>query len=223
MKVILNKMLKQKIIRPSQSCFSSPIVLVSKKCGALRMCVDYRELNKITVRDNYPLPLIEDQIDRLHNKKYSSCLDLKDGFHHVRVADESVKYTSFVTPMGQFEFLRMPFGLKNAPSVFQRYINAMFRPLIDSNEVHIYMDDIMIATSTVGEHIQVLCKVFAVIRDNALKLKLSKCKFLFEKVDYLGYQVSQAGIQPNSGNIEAIEGFPVSKNTRDVHSFCGLA
>lgn len=222
-KIMLNTLLEQKVIRPSNSPFSSPIVLVKKKCGSTRMCVDYRELNKITLRDNYPLPLIEDQIDSLHGKKYYSCLDLQDGFYHVPVAAESVKYTSFVTPLGQFEFLRMPFGLKNAPSVFQRYINSIFRPLIDANKILIYMDDILIATTTMDEHLNILSEVFALIRKHCLKLKLKKCRFLFEEIDYLGYRVNAAGIQPNPSHLEAIEHFPVPKNSRDVHSFLGLA
>lgn len=220
---ILERLLKQGVIRPSHSPYSSPVVLVKKKCGALRMCVDYRALNKITARDNYPLPLIEDQIDSLHQKRYFTCLDLKDGFHHVRVAAGSVKYTSFVTPLGQYEFLRMPFGLRNAPSVFQRYINSIFRPLIDAKKILIYMDDILIATVTLDEHLQILKEVFAVIKENSLTLKLSKCKFLFEEIDYLGYRINKEGIQPNPRNVEAIKGFPVPKNSRDVHSFLGLA
>lgn len=219
---ILDGLLAQKIIRPSHSEFSSPIVLARKKDGSVRMCVDYREVNKVTVRDNYPLPLIEDQIDMLHGKRFFTCLDLKDGFHHVRMSEESIKYTSFVTPLGQFEYLRMPFGLKNAPSVFQRFINTIFRQLIDSNKVQIYMDDILVATTTIDEHIHILSEVFELIKQSSLSLNLNKCKFLFEEIDYLGYRVSAAGIRPNPQNIEAVEGFPVPKNTRDVRSFLGL-
>lgn len=222
-KTILDRMLDQGVIQPSSSAYSSPIVLIKKKCGATRLCVDYRALNKITLRDNYPLPLIEDQIDSLHNKNFFSCLDLKDGFHHVRVAKDSVKFTAFVTPLGQFEFLRMPFGLRNAPSVFQRFINNIFRPLIDANKILIYMDDILVATSTIEEHLKILAEVFKVIRENSLQLKLSKCKFLFEEIDYLGYRVNREGIQPNRQNLETIKGFPIPKNARDVHSFLGLA
>lgn len=220
---ILAKLLDDKVIRPSHSPYSSPIVLVKKKCGSVRMCVDYRTLNKVTERDNYPLPLIEDQIDRLNGKKIFSCLDLKDGFFHVPMAPESVKLTSFVTPLGQFEYVRMPFGLKNAPSVFQRFVNTIFRPLVDSNKILIYMDDIMVATETVEEHEMILSDVFAIIKQHSLQLKLSKCKFFFEEIDYLGYRIHNSDIQPNPANIEAIERFPVPKNARDVHSFLGLA
>lgn len=186
------------------------------------MCVDYRQLNKLTARDNYPLPLIEEQLDLLCNKSYFSCLDLKDGFHHVNMSAESIPLTSFVTPHGQFEYLRMPFGLKNAPSVFQRYINSLFRHLIDSKKILLYMDDIMVATSNLEEHIGVLTEVFHVIRNHGLKLRLTKCKFFQETVDYLGYHVDSQGIKPNVENLEAVRGFPVPTNTRDVHSFLGL-
>lgn len=221
-KVILDDLLAKNIIRSSQSPYSSPIVPVPKKNGELRMCVDYRALNKLTTRDNYPLPLIEDQMDLLYGKTFFSCLDLQDGFHHVSMFPESIPLTSFVTPHGQYEYLRMPFGLKNAPSVFQRYINSLFRHLIDSNKILLYMDDIMVATDNLEDHLSVLKDVFEVIRQNGLKLRLAKCKFFLQEVDYLGYRVNSNGIKPNQENIDAVRGFPTPKNVRDVHSFLGL-
>jgi len=122
---ILDRLLQKEIIQPSESEYASPIVLVKKKNNEYRLCVDYRVLNKVTIRDNYPLPLIEDQLEILRNKKYFSLLDLKDGFHHIDVKKESVKYTSFVTPLGQFEYKKMPFGLKTAPSKFQKFVNTV--------------------------------------------------------------------------------------------------
>lgn len=220
-RVILDDLLEQKVIRPSQSQYCSPIVLVKKKDG-IRMCVDYRTLNKHTVRDNYPLPVIEDQMDLLSNKRYFSCLDLKSGFHHVSMAEDSVPLTAFVTPHGQFEYLRMPFGLKNAPSVFQRFINAIFRSLIDNNKIMIYMDDIMVATDTLEGHFEILEEVFQLIKQHGLQLKMSKCKFFLQEVDYLGYRVDSRGIRPNPENLEAVRGFPMPNNVRDVHSFLGL-
>ncbi|XP_015437583.1 PREDICTED: uncharacterized protein LOC107192764 [Dufourea novaeangliae] len=127
---ILDDLCEQKIIRPSNSPYASPIVLVRKKNGELRLCIDYRELNKITIKDNFPAPFIDDCLDQLRGRKYFSKLDLKNGFHHVKVSESCIKYTSFVTPLGQFEYLRMPFGLTNAPRVFQRYINSIFSDLV---------------------------------------------------------------------------------------------
>lgn len=219
---ILNDLLSNNIIRPSQSQFSSPIVLVKKKNGDVRMCIDYRTLNKQTLRENYPLPLIEDQLVKLHNKKYFSCLDLKNGFYHVKMSTESIHLTSFVTPHGQFEFTKMPFGLRNAPSIFQRFINSIFRELIDSNEIMLYMDDIMVATNDLEENVHILEKVFCLIRQFGLTLNLAKCKFFVDEVNYLGYRVDSRGIRPNPENIEAVKGYPTPKNIRDVHSFVGL-
>lgn len=124
----------QGIIRPSSSDYASPVVLVKKKNGTHRLCVDYRLLNKKIVRDRYPLPLIEDQLDRLQSAKICSTLDLKNGFFHVPIDPSSIKYTAFIVPDGQFKFLRVPFGLCNSPSVFQRYVNAIFPDAIRMND-----------------------------------------------------------------------------------------
>lgn len=156
LRVILDELLEKGYIRDSNSEFASPIVLTEKKNGKLRLCVDYRVLNKITARDNYPMPLVEDQLAIVGNKKYFSLLDLKDGFHHVRVAEESIKYTSFVTPLGQYEWLRMPFGLRTAPATFQRYINLVLIEFTRAGDIAIYMDDILVATETIERHLEIL-------------------------------------------------------------------
>lgn len=161
-------------------------------------------------------------MDLLYRKRYFSCLDLKNGFYHVQMSPESVGLTSFVTPHGQFEFLRMPFGLRNGPSVFQRFIYSIFRQLIDANKILVYMDDIMVATYNIDEHLLVLREVFELIKTHGLKLKMEKCKFFQEKINYLGYRVDSGGITPNPENLEAVRGFPIPKNSRDVHSFLGL-
>lgn len=221
---ILDELLDQGVIRPSHSPYSSPIVLVRKKNSSnLRMCVDYRRLNKLSARDNYPLPLIEDQMDQLNNKTYFSCIDLKNGFHHVAMETKSIPLTSFVTPHGQFEYMRMPFGLKIAPSVFSRYIYSIFRSLIDTNKILVYMDDIMVATENIHEHITILREVFELIDRHKLKLKLEKCKFFVREIDYLGYRVDSNGILPNPENIDAVRGFPQPTNVHEVHSFLGLS
>ena len=126
MRVIIDDLLAEGIIRESNSPYSSPIVLVGKKSGSYRLCVDYRELNKITIKDNFPTPLIDDQLDRLKNKKIYTSLDLKNGFHHVRMNEESVQYTSFVTPLGQYEYLKMPFGLTNSHECLIVLFNSFF-------------------------------------------------------------------------------------------------
>lgn len=163
LQVLLNNLLEDGTIRESTSPYASPIVLCRKKDGNLRLCIDYRELNKIIIKDNFPTPIIDDYLDRLREKKIYSTLDLKNGFHHnIRMAESSIKYTAFVTPMGQFEYLKMPFGLTNAPRVFQRYIYRLFKPMIAKNKVTIYMDDILIATEDMNEHLDILCEMFEI-------------------------------------------------------------
>jgi len=220
---ILDDLLERGIIRKSVSEYASPIVLTRKKTGEIRMCVDYRALNKVLVRDNYPLPLIDDQLDALRGKCFYSSLDLKDGFYHVVMASESVRYTSFVTPLGQFEFLRMPFGLKIGPQLFQRFINEALSELIKRGDVVVYMDDILVATESLESHIEVLKEVFTVLVSNKLELKLGKCAFLYTEVEYLGYKVSKRRIQPTDRGIAAVQNFPEPKTTKEVHSFVGLA
>lgn len=210
------------MIRPSNSPYASAIVLVKKKSGKIRMCVDYRALNKLTVRDNYPLPLIEDCIDYLQNKRFFSVLDLKSGFHQVQMDPESVKFTAFVTPFGQYEYLKMPFGLKNAPAVFQRFINGIFRDMIDDRRIIVYMDDILIATENFDEHKRLVREVLERINLRALELNIDKCKFGFAEIDYLGYSVTSSGIRPNNSHIKSIQNFPVPTNAKQLQSCIGL-
>lgn len=216
------EMIGEGIITPSDSPYASAIVLVKKKDGSTRMCVDYRALNKLTVRDNYPLPLIDDCVEYLGGKKFFSLLDLKSGFHQVRVSERSRKYTAFVTPQGQYEYRRMPFGLKNAPAVFQRFVNRVFRDFISSGEIIIYMDDILLATGTWEEHKDLLRRVLRRLASRGLLLNLKKCKFGCEELDYLGYAVSAGGIRPSEGHIEAIRRYPVPGNARELRSCIGL-
>lgn len=219
---IINGLVAEGVIRPSHSEYASPIVLVKKKSGELRMCVDYRELNKITKRDNFPLPLIEDCVDYLANKKIFSVLDLKSGFHHVRLSDDSVKYTSFVVPDGQWEYLKCPFGLRNAPSVFQRFINRILRDFIDEGLIVVYLDDILIASVNFENHLIILKRVLQRLSEFNVELQLSKCLFAYSEVEYLGLIASGKGVRPGNAKTLAIEKFPVPKNSKETHSFVAL-
>jgi len=162
--------LADKIIRPSNSPYASAVVLVKKKDGNIRMCVDYRGLNKKTVRDDFPLPLIEDCLEYLEGKSVFSVIDPKSGFHHIGVEEESVKYTSFVTPDGQFEYLRMPFGLNNGPAVFQRFISHVLSELVRNRQIVVYMDDIILASNTVDEHQKVLATLLNILVKFSLEI-----------------------------------------------------
>lgn len=215
-------MLERKIIRPSILNFSSPIVLTKKKNGTYRLCVDYRSLNKITIKDRYPLPLIDDQIDRLANSCYFTSLDLRDGFHQITVDENSIKFTSFVTPEGQYEYLKMPFGLANALAAFQRYINTIFQPLLEEEKILLYLDDILIATKTIEDNLKILIEILQLLAKHKLELKFCKWFFLKEEIEYLGYIISSKGITSNKANIEAIHNFPQPKKVRQVQSYLGL-
>ncbi|GBN50500.1 Retrovirus-related Pol polyprotein from transposon 297, partial [Araneus ventricosus] len=146
--------LEQGIVEPCSSEYSSPVVIVRKKDGTPRVCIDYRKLNKVVVKDRFPLPLIEDILDRLQGSRVFSTIDLKNAFFHVDVNKDSRKYTSFVTHEGQYQFLKVPFGLCNSPAVFQRYINTIFRPLINDGIILPYLDDIIILSSSFEEGIE---------------------------------------------------------------------
>lgn len=221
--VILDDLVKEGTIRESASPYASPIVLVRKKNGNLRLCIDYRELNKVTIKDNFPTPMIDDHLDRLKNKKIYSSLDLKNGFHHIRMAESSIKYTAFITPMGQFEYLKMPFGLTNAPRVFQRYIHNIFRSMITENKILIYMDDILVATEGIEEHFNILREVFEIAQQHKLRFREDKCFFLYNEITYLGYLINENGIQPSVENVESIIHYPIPRNVKEVQRFIGLA
>ena len=150
------------------------------------MCIDYREINKVTIRDNFPLPLIDDCLDFMSGKVWFTLLDLKDGFNQCSMDEASIPYTSFVTPHGQYEYLKMPFGLKNAPSNFQRFVYNIFRDLIDAEKIIVYIDDILIASESFETHINILKEVLERIYETGLELKLKKCKFAYREIDYLG-------------------------------------
>lgn len=167
--------------------------------------------------------MIEDHLDRLRGKRIFSTLDLRNGFHHVRMAESSSKYTAFITPMGQFEYVKMPFGLTNAPRVFQRYIYTIFKPLIEKDKVLVYMDDILVATSEMEEHLKILGEVFEIARLHKLQFQLNKCSFLCNKIVFLGYSIDQDGIQPSDANIEAVANYPVPRNAKEIQRFLGLA
>jgi hypothetical protein len=220
---IIDELLTENIIRPSNSPYSSPIVLVKKKSKGFRLCVDYRELNKIIVKDNFPAPLIDDQLDRLKDKKIFTSLDLKDGFHHVRMNESSIPYTAFVTPIGQYEYLRMPFGLSNSPRVFNRYIRFIFHDLISRGDLLVYLDDMLIATRSFPEHFKILSEVFCLAAKHKLRFNFDKCSFGYCEVEYLGYIVNEHGIRPSTKHIDAMLTYPTPKNQKQVRQFLGLA
>jgi hypothetical protein len=186
------------------------------------MCVDYRELNSHTIKDRYPLPLIDDQLDRLGNGKFFTSLDLASGFHQIPISDESIEKTGLITPDGHYDYLRMPFGLANAPAVFQRALLNASGALKDSIAV-VYLDDILISSATVGEGLEFLQLILEALKVAGFSLNISKCKFLQSSVKYLGREISSGGIRPDADKVRALVSFPIPTNPKQVRQFMGLA
>ena len=214
------------VIKPSSSPWASPIVLVRKKDGTLRFCVDYRKLNSVTKDDIFPLPRIDDLLDQLGQAKYFTTLDLASGYWQIPVHYQSQEKTAFITHQGLFEFRVMPFGLKNAPAAFQRLMQTVLRDLNPGDGpdfVSVYLDDILIFSQTLEDHFNHLQKVVQRIKEANLKLKPSKCHFLHQEIDYLGHVISAKGLKPNPKLTEVVQQFPVPKDIKGVRQFLGLS
>jgi hypothetical protein len=219
---LVNELLEHDIVTESDSCYASPVVLIKKKDKEYRLCVDYRALNKKTVKDSFPMSVIDDQLERLNGKKYFTSLDLKSGYYQIPVAKESRHLTAFVTPDGHYEYTRMPFGLVNAPAVFQHMINkALGKDRYDLAMP--YMDDILSPATTVDEGLEKLRKILGSLRAAKLTLNLKKCFFFQTSLNYLGYEVSNEGLRPGQKKIEAVASFPTPTNVHQVRQFVGLA
>ena len=222
----LAHMQEQGVIQPSSSPWASAIVLVRKKDGSLRICVDYRHLNSVTKSDTFPLPRIDDLLDQLGNSKYFTTLDLAAGYWQIRVADDSIEKTAFVTSNGLFEFRVMPFGLTNAPAVFQRLMQRVLSGLNKEEEpsfVVVYIDDILIFSRTMEEHLHHISLVLDRLQSAGLKLKASKCHFIRKQVEFLGHLITPRGLLPNPGKVSAVADFPVPSSVTQVRQFVGLA
>lgn len=223
----VSKMLEQGIIRPSNSPWSSPVWVVPKKLDASgkqkwRVVVDYRKLNELTVDDKYPLPNISDLLDQLGKCQYFTTLDLASGFHQIEIEPKDIPKTAFTVENGHFEFVRMPFGLKNAPSTFQRVMDNILMG-IQNERCLVYMDDIIVYSATIHEHIMRLTDVFKRLRKANLKIQPDKCEFLRKEVAYLGHLITKDGVKPNPQKIDCILNFPQPQNQKDIKSFLGLA
>lgn len=198
-------------------------MVVKKKDASLRVCIDYREINRVVVKDKYPLPLIEDQIDKLSKAKVFSTLDLKNGFFHVNVEKNSRKYTSLVIYNGQYQFLKTPFGFCNAPSVFQTFINCIFQKLMNDGIMTLYMDDIIILSADENEAVKNLTLVLKEASDYGLEITFKKCQFIKNKIEFLGQIIEKGNVYPSPEKVKAVQNFPEPKNVKNVQSFLGLS
>lgn len=222
----IKKMLDQNIIRPSNSPWSSPIWVVPKKIDSSgkqkwRVVVDYRKLNEKTINDKYPLPNITDLLDKLGRCHYFTTLDLASGFHQIEMEEQDIQKTAFNTENGHYEYLRMPFGLKNAPATFQRVMDNILRG-IQNEKCLTYLDDIIIFSTSLQEHLQSLKSVFQRLRESNFKIQLDKSEFLRKEVAYLGHIVTPEGVRPNPDKIYAIKQYPIPKTTKQIKGFLGL-
>ena len=222
MEEMVEKMLEQGVVEPSHSPWSSPVVLVEKKDGSKRFCVDYRRLNSVTKMDVFPLPRIDDTLDSLAQSKYFTTLDLASGFWQVKINPESQEKTAFATHSGLYEFRVMPFGLCNSPATFQRLMENVLAGLTKKSCM-VYIDDVLVIGRTFQEHLGNLREVFQRLRSAGLRLKLNKCLFAGSSVVYLGFVVSREGIAPDPLKVEAVRAFPQPHDVKSLRSFLGLA
>ncbi|GJT26861.1 putative reverse transcriptase domain-containing protein [Tanacetum coccineum] len=209
-------------IRPSSSPWGAPVLFVKKKDGSFRMCIDYRELNKLTVKNRYPLPRIDDLFDQLQGSSVYSKIDLRSGYHQLRVREEDIPKTAFRTRYGHYEFQVMPFGLTNAPAVFMDLMNRVCKPYLDKFVI-VFIDDILIYSKNKKEHEEHLKIILELLKKEELYAKFSKCEFWIPKVQFLGHVIDSEGIHVDPAKIESIKDWTSPKSPTEIRQFLGLA
>jgi hypothetical protein len=215
-------LLKHELIEPSFSPYGAPVLFVSKKDGFLRMCIDYRALNKITVKNKYPLPRIDQLLDSLAGAKIFTSLDLQSGYYQIRITPENVAKTAFRTPFGHYQFKVLSFGLTNAPATFQAAMNNMLRPHLNKFVV-VYIDYILKYSKSAEEHVKHVRQIFDLLRESKYHIKLKKCEFEQPEVKFLGHIVGAEGIKVDPAKVQAIQDWEPPTNVHGVRSFVGLA
>jgi hypothetical protein len=218
----LQELLKKGYICPSMSPWGAPILFVRKKDGTLKLCIEFIKLNKVSVKNKYPLPRIDNLFDQLKDAKIFSKIDLISGYHQVSIKEEDVNKSAFRTRYGHYEFTVVPFGLSNAPTVFMCLMNGVFREYLDKFVI-VFLDDILIYSKLEEEHEHHLRMVLQVLREHQLYAKLSKCSFYQKQIHYLGHIISRDVIAVDPNKIEAIREWSVPKNVTEVRSFMDLA
>jgi len=215
-------MLAKGIIQPNQSSFSSPILLVKKKSGAWRFCIDYRYLNALTLKSKFPIPVFDELMDELATAHWFSTLDLDSGYHQIRMKKGDEFKTAFQTHFGHFEFKVVAFGLCGAPGTFQGAMNSTLAPLLRKC-VLVFFDDILVYSSSFEEHLSHLRQVLQLLAQDKWQVKLSKCSFAQQQLAYLGHIISGQGVATDPAKISAIVDWPVPPSIKELRSFLGLA
>jgi transposase InsO family protein len=221
----LKQLLDSSVIKKSQSPWASNIVLVRKKDKSLRLCVDYRQLNERTIKDAYALPRIEELLDNLGGNTFYSVLDMKSGYYQVGLEEEHKAYTAFtVGPLGLFEYNRLPFGLSNAPATYQRLMEECLEGIHDGDEqfCQIYLDDVIVASTSFDQHLEHLKRVFNRFRQAQMKLSPKKCNLFQDKVCYVGHTVSAKGIEANQDKVDKIRNWPTPLNVNELRTYLGF-
>lgn len=218
----IDKMLDLGVIRPSKSPWSSPFVMVKKKNGEMRFCFDGRKLNSVTKRDAYPLPFVNDILNKLRDAKFLSSIDLKKAFWQIPLEPESCEKTAFTVPRrGLFEFTVLPFGLHNSPQTLQRLMDTLLGPRFDN--VFVYLDDIIVASPTIEDHLDTLRRLGECLEEAGLSINFEKCEFCKSSLTYLGYVVDEGGLRTDPNKVKAIVEFPIPRTTTEIKRFLGMA
>ncbi|GJY14659.1 putative reverse transcriptase domain-containing protein [Tanacetum coccineum] len=217
-----NVLLEKGFIRPSSSPWGAPVLFVKKKDGSFRMCIDYRELNKLTVKNRYPLPRIDDLFDQLQGSSVYSKIDLRSGYHQLRIKEEDIPITAFRTRYGHFEFQVMPFGLTNAPAVFMDLMNRVCKPYLDKFVI-MFIDDILVYSKEEEEHGKHLKIILELLKKERLYAKFLKCDFWLDSVQFLGHVIDRSGVHVDPAKIKAIKSWAAPTTPMEVRQFLGLA
>jgi hypothetical protein len=218
----LKKLLEQGFVRPGASPWGSPVLFMEKKDDTKRMCIDYRTLNSMTIKNKYPLSRIKDLLDRLKKAKFFSKIDLRSGYHQMKIREQDIPKTAFTTRYGLYEFVVVPLGLTNAPAYFMNLMNKVFMEELDRFVV-VFIDDILIYSETAEEHEEHLRIVLERLRQQKLYAKFNKCEFWMEKVAFLGHVLSAEGMAVDPSKVESVTKWEQPLNVTDIRSFLGMA